>query len=346
MLEAKKRLFGLVLQKDDLAELDPAERRLSLRRLLAHQVDPNELPDLVAALAADIDGFGAVAGLMADPRITDILVNGADEVWVERGGALERTDVAFSDEDELRAWAQRLMARSQGRVDMAHPIGGATLADGSRLHVVLPPVSTTPLVSIRRFPAHPLSLSDLLSSRFLTTEEADALRRHVRARRSIVVSGGTGTGKTTLLGALLGELPHGERVVLIEETRELRAAGSHLVSLVVREPNAERFGGIDQSILVRAALRMRPDRIVVGEVRGAEALDALAAMSTGHPGSMLSIHARSSGEVRDRLVTLALQARAGLGETAVRRMVDSAVDVVVHLERTEGGQRVLKTVDA
>lgn len=341
--EVRGRLLDLVLERDELADLDEAERRLALRGVLGTCLSGEELPEAIALVAEEIDGFGRLSVLMEDPAVTDVVVNGPHEVWVEREGRLERTGVRFEDRAELVEFVQRLLARSGGRADPSHPLTDARLPDGSRLHVVLPPIAPAgPLLSIRRFPAVQPRLAGLVEMGLLRREEAARLARLVTAGRTIVVSGGTGSGKTTLLGALLAEVPQGERVVTIEETPELRAPHPHLVSLIVRGANVEGAGSIDQADLVRASLRMRPDRIVVGEVRGAEALDALAAMSTGHEGSLMTIHARSAAHARERMVALALQAPSHPGAAALARAVEDSFDVVVHLERREGARRLVE----
>jgi pilus assembly protein CpaF len=335
-------LYELVLEHDHLAELDPAQRRLALRELMAGEVREDELGASIARLSDAIDGFGPLSTLMRDPFVTDVLVNGAEPVWVERGGALEVTDVAFSTPDELLTLADRLLSATGARVDSARPIAEARLRDGSRIHIVLPPVAPLgPLVSIRKFPAARFGLSDLVEEGMLGSEMATLLEALVRDRRSIAISGATGTGKTTLLNALLGAVPETERVVLVEETPELRPACIHSVSLIARPPNIEGAGEVTLAALVRAALRMRPDRIVVGEVRGEEALAALAAMSTGHEGSMVTVHARGPDDALQRLVALALQGGSGASEAALERQVTRALDVVVQLGRDARGRRVV-----
>jgi pilus assembly protein CpaF len=341
-----RRLLELVWQHDELADLDPAARRLELRALVAQEVAPDEVAQQVAELADAIDGYGPLSAEMKDERVTDVLVNGSSEVWVERSGVLERSAARFADDDELMSLLRRLLARSRGRADWAMPIASARLADGSRLHVVLPPIAPDgPLVSIRRAPSRPLSLDDLVARSMLSPDDAAVLRTHVRGRRTIVISGATGTGKTTLLNALLGCVEASERVVTVEETPELRPACAHRVALVARDANVEGKGSIDLQTLVRAALRMRPDRIVVGEVRGPEAAAALAAMSTGHEGSLLTVHAGSPRGALQRLVSLALHEGSSGTESSLDRQVRDAVDVVVHLEREDTGRRRVVALD-
>jgi pilus assembly protein CpaF len=236
---------------------------------------------------------------------------------------------------------ERVLGDAGVQADASHPVADARLADGARIHVVLPPVAPHgPLVSIRRFPSQPLTMGDLRSRGMFDEREGAMLCAAVERRRTVAVSGGTGTGKTTLLNALLGCVADGERIVVVEETAELQPPCRHAVSLVARPPNTEGRGEVDLDSLVRAALRMRPDRIVVGEVRGPEALAALTAMATGHAGSLVTIHARSGEEALDRLVALALGARTGLSEATLRAAVDAAIDVTVHLDRLGGVRRV------
>ena len=335
--------FGFIAEHDELADLDVAERRLAIRSLLAEN---GSSPSLVQELAAIVDGYGRVDNLMRDPAITDILVNSHDDVWVERDGTLQRSDVSFSSEQELTDTIERLVARGGGRVDPARPIADVGLPDGSRLHVVLPPLAAGgPKVSIRRFSRRPLSLADLEARGMFDGPTHTLLADAVAARRTIAISGGTGSGKTTLMNALLSELATGERLITIEETPELRPTCAHHVSLVARPPNVEGTGEVTLVELLRAALRMRPDRIVVGEVRGPEALVALDAFSTGHAGSMVTVHARSAGDVEERMVSLASR-EGSLGEETTRARFRDAFDLVVHLEREGGRRRLAGLIEA
>jgi pilus assembly protein CpaF len=291
----------------------------------------------VARVAEEIDGYGPLAGVVACPGVTDVLVNGPHEVWVERDGMMERVGAGWPDAEALRDFVERLLARGGACVDATNPVADARLPDGSRIHAVLPPIAPHgPLVSIRRFPSVRFTLDDLVRSRMLLPDAAMRLTDLVRARTSIAISGATGSGKTTLLNALLAQIGPEERVVTIEETPELGPFSAHVVSLVARPPNVEGAGAVDLDALVRASLRMRPDRIVVGEVRGGEARGALAAMSTGHEGSMLTLHARSAAEAPERLASL-----ASTGIDRVRR----AVGAFVHVARRNGA-RVVEEVDA
>ena len=336
-------VVDLVMERADLADLDPAERRLALRALLCEEMGA-DAATCAAELSDLIDGHGPLSDAMRDPDVTDILVNGPREVWIERRGCLYKSDAAFADDLALRGYVERVISASGGRVDLSRPVADARLPDGSRLHVVLPPLAPQgPLVSIRKFPSEGFTLEDLVRLAMLSKAQLEKLRIAVRERRTIAISGGTGTGKTTLLNALLGGVPETERVVLIEETPELRPRCGHFVSLVARPPNVEGKGAVELQELLRASLRMRPDRIVVGEVRGPEALVALDAMSTGHEGSFVTVHARSASDVLDRLVALAMQGTAARMSELRARFV-RAFDLVVHLERVEG-HRIVAAIE-
>jgi len=333
--------LGIVLEHDELAELDEAARRLAMRALL---IDNGTSPRLVEQVAAFVDGYGPLDYLMRDEAVTDILVNGPNDVWIERHGTLTRTAVTFASLEELHATIERLISRGGGRVDSTRPIADVALPNGSRMHVVLPPLAPDgPKISIRRFPQLPLGLDELRELGMFDRATADSLVDAVRTRRTVAISGGTSCGKTTLLNALLSEIPPSERLVTIEETPELRPGCAHWVSLVSRPPNVEGRGEVGVSELFRATLRMRPDRIVVGEVRGPEALVALDAFSTGHPGSLVTIHSRSAREVPERFVSLGARA-GGLAETTLRSRFEDAFDLVIHLDRVDGRRRVAEVV--
>ena len=337
-------LLELVYQHDELVDLDPAARRLAIRNMVV-ATGESDIAGAVARVMDEIDGLGPLADLMRDEDVTDILVNGPGEVWVERDGCLHRAAVRFTSGEALAAWCERTISRAGGRIDTGSPIADVRLADGARLHVVLPPVAPAgPLVSIRRQPTRARSLEDLIALGLVTDNQAALLDASVAEKRCIVISGATGSGKTTLMNALLLRVPLVERVVVIEELPELRGA-PNAVSLVARPSNAEGRGSVTLADLVRASLRMRPDRIVIGEVRGPEALPAMWAMSTGHRGSMLSIHARSAAEASVRLVDLALSAPGAPAEGALHRWTKEVLDVVVHLERSTTGRVVAEILD-
>ncbi len=335
-------LFAEVLGREDMALLDPAQRRLALRALVAEHA-PDRLAD-AARLADVIDGFGPLQGLMSDDEVSDILVNGPDEIWIERSGALELTALRFEGQDELMSFIHRRLSACGRRVDASQPIADGRLSDGSRIHVVLPPVAVGgPLVSIRRFRKGATTLDQLAANGMLDGAQKERLRAWVQERRTIVVSGRTGSGKTTLVGALLSLVPSDQRSVVIEETSELHPTCSHLVSLVARPGNVEGKGAVELGALLRAALRMRPDRIIVGEVRGPEALIALSALATGHEGSMLTVHSSSAGATIDRLVTLALGAEGAPSESSIQRMARDGIDAIVHVVR-DGPVRKIGTM--
>jgi len=283
--------------------------------------------------------FGALADLVADPGVTDVFANGADGVWVDRGGGLERAAVRL-DEPALRSLAVRLMSLGGRHIDEATPCVDARLEGGIRVHAVLPPISTTgTLLSIRLPRVERLSLDDLDDAGFFNPGDLDRLRATIARRDNVLVSGAGGSGKTTLLAAMLGAAPPGERIVAIEDVAELQVDHGHFVSLEARQANLEGAGEVSLVRLVREALRMRPDRLVLGECRGAEVRELLAALNTGHDGGAGTLHANSLDDVPARLE--ALGALAGLDATAIARQAVSAINVVLHLERDADGVRRL-----
>jgi pilus assembly protein CpaF len=304
--------------------------------------DRRELCERLLRLAT---GLGPLEPLLADPSVDEVMVNGPESVWVERRGRLEPAGVGFAGEAELLHAIERILAPLGRRVDEASPLCDARLADGSRVNVVIPPLALSgPCLTIRRFRRHGFSLDDLVENGTLPPELSDFLARCVRAGASILVSGGTGSGKTTTLGALSGALPPAERIVTIEDAAELRLRQPHVVRLEARPPNLEGRGEVTIRQLVRNALRMRPDRIVVGEVRGAEALDMLMALNTGHEGSLTTVHANSPPDALRRVETLALMAGVGLPHAAVREQLASALQLVVHQARGADGRRRVECV--
>ena len=308
------------------------------------------LPDadrdaLAARVVRLATGLGPLEPLLSDPGVDEVMVNGPGEVWVERAGRIERTGVGFEGEAELLHAIERVLAPLGRRVDEAAPLCDARLADGSRVNVVIPPLALGgPCLTIRKFRAHGFSLDELVERGTIPAALAEFLSGCVRARASVLVSGGTGSGKTTTLNALSGAIPDGERIVTIEDAAELRLRQRHVVRLESRPANVEGRGEVTIRQLVRNALRMRPDRIVVGEVRGGEALDMLMALNTGHEGSLTTVHANSPGDALRRVETLALMAGVGLPHAAVRDQVASAIDVVVHQARGAGGERRVESV--
>jgi pilus assembly protein CpaF len=297
---------------------------------------------LAQSLATDPHGFGPLAPLLGDVTVTDITVNGPGEVWADRGDGMQRTAIRFPDEVVLRRFAARLASSVGRRLDDASPFVDAPLPHGVRLHAVLPPIVEQVTVTLR-VPRHRVwSLADLVTSGMVPVEAEPLLRRVLAARASFLISGGTGTGKTTLLNALLGEVDPCERLVVVEDTRELAPRHPHVVRAQTRPPNIEGAGEVTLQHLVRQTLRMRPDRIVVGEVRGAEVVDLLTALNTGHAGGCSTLHANSAVDVVARLE--ALGALGGLSRFAVTRLVAAAVQVVVHLERNASGCRRMATL--
>jgi pilus assembly protein CpaF len=290
-------------------------------------------------------GLGPLEPLLADPAVDELMINGPDEVYVERRGRIATAGVRFESEAELSHAIERILAPLGRRVDEASPICDARLADGSRVNVVIPPLSLSgPCLTIRRFRREGFGLDDLVGLGTLSTEEAELLARCVAARASILVSGGTGSGKTTTLNALSGAISEGERIVTIEDAAELRLRQAHVVRLESRPASLDGRGEVTIRALVRNALRMRPDRIVVGEVRGGEALDLLQALNTGHEGSLSTVHANSPRDALARLETLALMAGVGLPHSVVRDQVASAVELVVHQARRPDGGRVVEAI--
>jgi pilus assembly protein CpaF len=283
---------------------------------------------------------GPLAPLFDDPRVTEILVNGPDAVYAEVGGRLQRADLRFRDDVELRQTVVRLVGLCGRRIDDATPLVDARLPDGSRLNAVLPPLAVDgPLLTVRRFGVRRLTIDDLLRLGSLTEEQAAAVRVIVDARLNVVVSGGTSSGKTTLLAAIVGLVDPAERVVSVEDAAELALPIPHVARLEARPANVEGRGAIDVRALVRNALRMRPDRLVVGEVRGGEALDLLLALNTGHDGSLATVHANAPVDALRRLETMALMAGVDLPHGAIRESIATAVHVVVHVDRRADGRR-------
>ncbi|HYG95511.1 MAG TPA: CpaF family protein [Solirubrobacterales bacterium] len=291
-------------------------------------------------IVRDSVGLGPLEVLLADPAVEEVMVNGPERVYVERGGLLEPTEIAFESEEELRNTIERILAPLGRRVDELSPMVDARLADGSRVNVVIPPLAIDgPTVSIRRFGASRPDPDRLVALGTLTAEQRSLLEEAVAARRSVLVSGGTGSGKTTLLNALSSFIGSGERVVTIEDAAELRLQQPHVVRLESRPAGVEGRGEVTIRDLLRNALRMRPDRIVIGEVRGVEALDLLTALNTGHDGALSTVHANSPDDALARLETLALMAGVGLPHDAVAEQVRRGIDLVVHLQRQPGGAR-------
>jgi pilus assembly protein CpaF len=290
-------------------------------------------------------GLGPLEPLLSDTEISDIMVNGPQGVFVERRGKIERTDVCFKDNEHLMAVIERIVSKVGRRVDEASPMVDARLADGSRVNVIIPPLAIDgPALSIRRFGVKPLKMENLLANGSLTEEMAAAFEAMVKARMNILVSGGTGAGKTTFLNVLSSSIPDDERIITVEDAAELILQQEHTVRLETRPANIEGKGAITQRDLVRNALRMRPDRIIVGEVRGAEALDMLQAMNTGHDGSISTIHANAPRDALSRIETMVLMAGFDLPSKAIREQIASALNVILQLSRMSDGTRKVVTV--
>ena len=350
----KKRLHEQLITGMDLSAIGAMsedELRVEVRRvaeeLCRHSADllnMNERERLVNEVLDETFGLGPLEPLMRDPTITDILINGPKTAYVERKGRLERVDVAFNDNRHLVQIIQRIAGRIGRRVDETSPMVDARLADGSRVNAIIPPLALDgALLSIRRFGTRPLLVKDLVANRALTPEMVTFLQACIIARINIIISGGTGSGKTTLLNALSSYIPEDERVATIEDAAELRLQQPHVVRMETRPPNIEGEGEVATRDLVRNALRMRPDRIIVGECRGPEALDMLQAMNTGHDGSMTTIHANDTRDAISRLEMMIGMAGFDLPIWIIRRQIASAVQIIIQVARLTGGiRRVIK----
>lgn len=322
--------------------LAPTAVEMEARRLLGNAT-PWRASEAVGPVVDRVLGLGPIEQFVRDPNVTDVVVNGPDEIWVDRGGGLELSDACFRSAEEVIAMVERVIAPLGLRVDRSAPMVDARLSDGSRLHAVLPPAAVEgPLVAIRRFTQRVKTLDDLIDVGTATPDQVAMLRKAVVSGQTLVISGGTGAGKTTLLNLLAAEIPDNARVVTIEDAAELRLPG-HIVRLEARPANTEGVGEITIRSLVRSALRLRPDRIIVGEVRGAEALDLMVALNTGHRGSMTTVHANSPREAIWKLETLALM-EGLVSEAGVARQLDAAIDIIVQIERTPTG-RVISSIE-
>src|ERR687887_1615097 len=295
---------------------------------------------LADAIADDILGHGPLERPLADDSVTEIMINGPHDIWIERQGRLHETQISFTDEFHLRRIINKIVAQVGRRIDESSPMVDARLPDGSRVNAVLPPLSLSgPLVTIRKFSKRRLDLNDLVQLGTLTPESVDFFERCLRAELNVLISGGTGSGKTTLLNAMSTVIPDSDRIVTIEDAAELRLNQRHVLRLEARPKNIEGEGEIPIRALVRNSLRMRPDRIIVGEVRGAEALDMLQAMNTGHDGSLCTVHANSPRDAISRIETMVLMAGFDLPVRAIREQVASALHLIVHTERLHDGSR-------
>jgi len=348
--ELKLRIHRELLERVDLTNLakaQPEQATAELGRVVMELIDEQGLPlslrdreRLTEEILNEVNGLGPLEPLLRDPTISDILVNTSRQVYVERAGRLEITQVRFRDDAHLLQIIDRIVSRIGRRVDESSPMVDARLPDGSRVNAIIPPLALDgPLMSIRRFGRKPLMVEDLLRHGAFTEQMVMVLEAMVRARLNILISGGTGSGKTTLLNCLSSFIPHGERIVTIEDSAELQLQQPHVGRLETRPPNIEGKGEVTQRDLVRNCLRMRPDRIVVGEVRGGEALDMLQAMNTGHDGSISTIHANSARDSLSRLEMMLNMAGLDLPIRAMRQQISSALDVIVHAQRLSDGTR-------
>jgi len=348
--EVKSAVHRDLINKLDLEKLffmEDARARQQLLGIIFQLVSEQGIPfsamereRIANEVLDEVFGLGPLEPLLQDPSVNDILVNTADTVYVERGGVLERTNVVFKDNTHLMHIIDKIVSAVGRRVDESSPMVDARLKDGSRVNVIIPPLAVDgPILSIRRFGSAPLTSEDLLSYREFTPEMMEVLQGAVKARLNIIVSGGTGAGKTTLLNVLSSFITDKERIVTIEDSAELQLRQRHVVRLECRPPNVEGKGGVRARELVINALRMRPDRIVVGEVRGEEALDMLQAMNTGHDGSITTVHANGPRDALARIETMAMMANLNLPEKAVRQQIASAIQVIVQVSRMSDGTR-------
>jgi len=332
------QLFNVSMDPETLRDRVLADVRDQLAQETGISRDDRQ--SIATEIADDILGHGPLERLLADESVTEIMVNGPHEIWIEREGRLLQTQVRFNDESHLRRIINKMVAQVGRRIDESSPMVDARLPDGSRVNAIIPPLSLSgPLVTIRKFSKRRLNLDDMVKLGTLNAETVEFLQRCIRAQLNMLISGGTGSGKTTLLNALSTAIPDSERIVTIEDAAELRLNQQHVLRLEARPKNLDGEGEIPIRQLVRNSLRMRPDRIIVGEVRGAEALDMLQAMNTGHDGSLSTIHANSPRDALSRVETMTLMAGIELPVRAIREQVSSALDAIVHLERLEDGSR-------
>jgi pilus assembly protein CpaF len=349
----KHRIHQALLDRVDLEgmqKLSPDQIRDELSLLVARLLDEDtvvindaERRSLTRDIQYEVLGFGPLEPLLADPSVSDILVNTAHQVYVERHGKLELSPVRFIDDAHLMKIIDKIVSRVGRRVDESSPMVDARLPDGSRVNAIIPPLAIDgPIMSIRRFAAEPLRLADLVEYQSMTAGMASLLQGLGKAKVNILISGGTGSGKTTMLNVISGFISHTERIITVEDAAELQLQQPHIVRLETRPPNIEGKGEVTQRALVRNALRMRPDRIILGEVRGGEALDMLQAMNTGHEGSMATIHANNPRDALTRLENMISMAAATLPVKAMRQQISSAIGVVVQVARlTDGKRKVL-----
>ena len=341
-----EELKPLVLNSLPLDELDNEQLQEQIHSYVFQQLRVRMVPmDTMVYVAsqiyASIRGYGILDGIMSDDSITEVMINGADNIFIEKNGKLQKLNDKFESQKKLEDIIQRIVAKAGREVNQANPIVDTRLLDGSRVNIVLPPIALCgPTVTIRKFSKTPMTIEKLIEYKSITREIADKLELLVRAKYNIFICGGTGSGKTTFLNALSNYIPRDERVITIEDSAELQITGvDNLVSLETRNKNSSGAGEITIRDLIKSALRMRPERIVVGEVRGGEALDMLQAMNTGHDGSLSTGHANSTKDMLSRLETMVLQGAAGLPLEAIRQQIASAIDIIIHLSRLRDKSR-------
>ena len=348
--QLKSAVHTVLIQRLDLERLDEIQQTRAgqqqifvlIQQILGEQGVPLsavERDRLAQEVLDEVFGLGPLEPLLNDPTISDILVNTCNAVYIERRGVLEKTNVTFKDNRHLLHIIDKVVSAVGRRVDESSPMCDARLKDGSRINVIIPPLAVDPILSIRRFGSTPLQAEDLVRNLMLTPQMLETLKGAVKARLNIIISGGTGSGKTTLLNVLSGFISPHERIVTIEDSAELQMKQEHVVRLETRPPNVEGKGAIRQRELVINALRMRPDRIVLGEVRGEETLDMLQAMNTGHDGSITTIHSNTPRDALARLETMAMMSEVRLAEKAVRAQIAAAVHVIVQVARQSDGSR-------
>src|SRR5688572_25801674 len=353
--ELKARVHRQLIERLDLTRLSllPAESvQQQIRRIVEDMLVDDETPlsrqerdQIVVEVQHETFGLGPIEPLMQDPTVNDILVNGPRDIYVERRGKLQKTDAIFRDNAHLMQIIERIVSAVGRRIDESSPMVDARLKDGSRVNAIIPPLALDgPVLSIRRFAVDPYKMADLLTFGAVTEPLAEILKGAVQARLNILVSGGTGAGKTTMLNILSNAIPDDERIVTIEDSAELQLQQDHVVRLETRPANIEGAGAVTQRDLVRNALRMRPDRIVVGEVRGGEVLDMLQAMNTGHDGSLSTVHANSTRDALSRIETMVLMSGLALPVRAMRDYIASALDLIIQLGRLSDGTRKVMRV--
>ena len=353
--ELRARIHRKLLDRVDLAmmenmapELLRSELKTLVERLLTEEsvaINDKERISLIRDIQHEVLGLGPLEILMADPTISDILVNTYNQIYIERKGKLELSDVRFESEAHLLKIIDKIVSGVGRRVDESSPMVDARLPDGSRVNAIIPPLAVDgAILSIRRFAVTPLQMKDFLQGKSLTPEMAEVLEGLVKSKVNILIAGGTGTGKTTLLNVLSGYIPSNERIITIEDAAELQLQQPHVVRLEIRPPNIEGKGEVTPRMLVRNSLRMRPDRIIVGEVRGPEVVDMLQAMNTGHEGSMATVHANTPRDALTRLENMIGMAGFNLPTKAMREQISSALTVIIHVSRLSDGQRKVTSI--